>query len=203
MSELSVLGLVCTLKAGDAPSSSELLAQQVLDAFTEHDATGTLVRVVNHNVEFGVSKKEHDDDEWPEIRARMLAADVLLIATPIWLGQPSSVCKMVLERLDAEMSETDTEGRMQTYPRVAVIAVVGNEDGAHHCIAEISQALNDVGFTLPANGATYWVGEAMGRIDYNDLEKTPESTATATRTLAANAAHLARLLQSNQYPAAS
>src|SRR5262245_49585389 len=120
MTELKVLGLVCTLKAGDSPSSSELLAEQVLESFGEHDASGTLIRVVNHNVEFGVSKAEHDDDEWPDIRMRMLNADILLIATPIWLGQPSSVCKMVLERLDAELAETDDQGRLLTYPRVAV-----------------------------------------------------------------------------------
>lgn len=202
MSDISVLGLVCTLKSGDVPSSSELLGQQVLDALGEHGASGQLVRVANHNVEFGVSKAEHEDDEWPDIRKKMLAADILLIATPIWMGQPSAVCKMVLERLDAELAETDPEGRMSTYPKVAVIAVVGNEDGAHHCVAEVSQALNDVGFTLPANASTYWVGEAMGRLDYNDLEKTPEKTAATTRTLAANAAHLARLLKSEQYPAA-
>ena len=203
MSALSCLGLVCTLKPGDAPSSSELLGRQVLDALAEHRVTGELVRVVDQNVAFGVSTAENDADGWPAIRAKMLAADILLIATPIWMGQPASVCKMVLERLDAELSETDDQGRMSTYPKVAVIAVVGNEDGAHHCIAEISQALNDTGFTLPANAATYWVGEAMHSVDYNDLDTTPEKTAVTTKTLAANASHLAGLLATAQYPAAS
>lgn len=203
MTELTCLGLVCTLKSGDAPSSSELLGQQVLDALAERDVPGELVRVANHNVAFGVSKDEGNGDEWPAIREKVLAADILLIATPIWMGQPASVCKLALERLDAELGETDEQGRLSTYPRIAVIAVVGNEDGAHHCVAEISQALNDTGFTLPANAATYWVGEAMGSTDYNDLEKTPEKTASTTRTLAANAAHLARLLKTAQYPSAS
>lgn len=200
MAQLTCLGLVCTLKSGDAPSSSELLAQQVLDALAEHDVTGELVRVADHQVAYGVSKDEGDGDGWPAIREKMLAADILLIATPIWMGQPASVCKVALERLDAEIGETDDEGRMSTYGKVAAIAVVGNEDGAHHTVAEVAQALNDTGFTLPANASTYWVGEAMGSTDYNDLDETPEKTAGTTKTLAANAAHLARLLKSETYP---
>lgn len=200
MSNLTCLGLVCTLKSGDAPSSSELLAQQVLDALAEHDVSGELVRVANHQVAYGVSKDEGDGDGWPAIREKMLAADILLIATPIWMGQPASVCKVALERLDAEIGETDDQGRMSTYGKVGAIAVVGNEDGAHHTVAEVAQALNDTGFTLPANGATYWVGEAMGSTDYNDLDETPEKTAGTTKMLAANAAHLARLLKSDTYP---
>jgi multimeric flavodoxin WrbA len=86
------------------------------------------------------------------IRAQPLAADILVVATPIWLGQPASVCKMVLERPDAELSESDDEGRLLTYGKVAVAAVVGNEDGAHHTIAEVFQALNDVGFTSTSAG---------------------------------------------------
>jgi multimeric flavodoxin WrbA len=202
MTALTALGLVCTLKSGDQPSSSALLAQQVLDALGEHDCSGELVRIADQGVAFGVGKDEGDGDGWPAIREKMLAADILLIATPIWMGQPASVAKMTLERLDAELDETDDGGRLSTYGKVGVIAIVGNEDGAHHSIAEISQALNDTGFTLPANGATYWVGEAMGSVDYNDLDETPEKTAGTTKTLAANAAHLARLLKTAPYPPA-
>jgi multimeric flavodoxin WrbA len=131
----------------------------------------------------------------------MLAADILVIATPIWMGQPSAVCKMALERLDAELAETDDEGRMLTLGKVGAVAVVGNEDGAHHVSAEVYQALSDVGFTIPANGVTYWVGEAMQGTDYQDLDEKPEKTQQTTRTLAANAAHLARLLKGSRYPA--
>jgi multimeric flavodoxin WrbA len=123
-----------------------------------------------------------------------------VIATPIWLGQPSAVCKMVLERLDAEISETDDEGRLLTYGKVAALAVVGNEDGAHHVSAEVYQALSDTGFTIPANATTYWVGEAMHGTDYQDLDGVPEEVATTTKSVAANAAHLARLLKESKYP---
>jgi len=106
----------------------------------------------------------------------------------------------VLERLDAELSEKDDQGRLSTYGKVAGVAVVGNEDGAHHTIAEVQQALNEVGFTLPASGGTYWVGEAMQGVDYDQAGPKPDTTGRTTKTFAANAAHLARLLADRPYP---
>jgi multimeric flavodoxin WrbA len=125
-----------------------------------------------------------------------------VIATPIWLGQPSSITKMVLERPDAELDEKDDRGRMLTFGKVAAVAVVGNEDGAHHVSAEVFQALNDVGFTVPAAACTYWVGEAMGKDDYAAAGPKDDTTGGATKTLAANVSHLARLLRDNPYPPA-
>jgi multimeric flavodoxin WrbA len=202
MSDLRGLVLVCTLKPSPAASSSELMGRQVLDALGDNGVEGEVVRVVDHDIRFGVSVDEGEGDEWPALRQKVLAADILVLATPIWMGQPASVCKMVLERLDAEISETDDEGRLLTFGKVAAVAVVGNEDGAHHTIAECLQALNDTGFSVAANSGSYWVGEAMHGTDYNDLDATPEATASATKTLAVNAAHLARLLKAQPYPPA-
>lgn len=84
----------------------------------------------------------------------MLAADILIIATPTWVGQPSSVAKRVLERMDALLSETDGQGRPVATNKVAGVVVSGNEDGAHH--NEISGALLDIGFTVPGQAWTYW-----------------------------------------------
>ena len=114
----------------------------------------------------------------------------------------SSVAQRVLERLDAELSDTDDAGRLRTYGKVAAVVVVGNEDGAHKISADVFQGLNDVGFSLAAGAVTYWNGEAMGKVDYQDLESTPEQVATTTASLAANTAHLARLLAVDGYPAA-
>jgi multimeric flavodoxin WrbA len=197
---LSALVLNCTPKPAPTASSTELLAGEVADALAEHDVTSEVVRVIDQRVRFGVQTDEGDGDGWPAIRARMLASDILVLATPIWLGQPSAVCKMVLERLDAELAETDGEGRMLTYGKVAGVAVVGNEDGAHHVTAELYQALGDVGFTIPASAVTYWVGEAMQGVDYQDTDPRPEKTAQSTKTLAAHAVHLARLLKNAPYP---
>jgi multimeric flavodoxin WrbA len=130
----------------------------------------------------------------------VLAADIVILATPTWLGQHSSVAQRVLERLDAELSETDDVGRPVLFDKVALAAIVGNEDGAHHIAAILFQALNDVGFTVPAQGSVYWNGEAMQGVDYQDLPETPEKVAAAMKTAAGNAAHLARALRTSRYP---
>jgi hypothetical protein len=99
------------------------------------------------------------------------------------------------------MSEMDDAGRPDLFDKVAVVGVVGNEDGAHAITAEVFQALNDVGFSIPAQGGTYWNGEAMHTTNYNELDETPEAVASTTKTLAANAAHLAAFLKGTGYPA--
>jgi multimeric flavodoxin WrbA len=200
MAELTALVLACTLKKSPAESSAELIGTHVLEELRKHDVDGEVVRVVDHDVRFGVSTDEGDGDAWPSIRRKVLDADIVVLATPIWLGNPSSVCRMVLERLDAELAETDDEGRMSTFGKVAVVAVVGNEDGAHNAVAQCLQGLNLVGFSLAPSAGTYWVGEAMQGVDYKDHDQTPEATAGTNAAAAANAAHLARLLKSTQYP---
>ncbi|WP_336030256.1 flavodoxin family protein [Geodermatophilus sp. FMUSA9-8] len=194
------LALICSLKPSPAPSSSELMARQVLDALGEHGFTSDVVRVVDHDVKPGVEVDMGEGDAWPAIRERMMAADVLVVSTPTWVGHMSSVAQRVLERLDGELSETDDSGRPLVTGKVAVACVVGNEDGAHKITADLFQGLNDIGFTIPAQGAVYWNDEAMGSRDYNDLEETPEAVASTTRTLAENAAHLARALKAQPYP---
>lgn len=195
------LALNCTLKPSPAPSSTDKLLGEVLAALAEHGVTGETVRVVDHDVRPGVEADMGDGDEWPSMRAKVLAADILVFGTPTWMGHPSSVAARVLERLDAELSETDEQGRPILFDKVAVVAVVGNEDGAHKITADVFQALNDVGFSIPAQGGTYWNGEAMHSVDYNDLDGTPEKVASATATAARNAAALARLLADDGYPA--
>jgi multimeric flavodoxin WrbA len=201
--DLTAVVLVGTLTPSPAPSSSELLGRQVLTALEQHGVTGTVVRLVDHDIRPGVQLDMGPGDAWPAIRQQVMAADILVMATPIWMGQPSSVTKRALERLDAELSEKDDQGRLLTYGKVAAVAVVGNEDGAHHVSAEVFQALDDVGFTIPAAAVTYWVGRAMEGVDYQDLDETPETTAGTTATLAANTAHLARLLRASPYPPVS
>ncbi|MFJ6094976.1 flavodoxin family protein [Williamsia muralis] len=200
MSELSALALICSLKPSPAPSSTELLAGQVLAQLETHGVSGTKIRVVDHDVKPGVEGDMGDGDEWPVIRDAIRKADILVVATPTWVGHMSSVAQRVLERLDAELSETDDQGRPAMVGKVAVTAVVGNEDGAHKITADLFQGLNDIGFTIPAQGGTYWNGEAMQGTDYNDLDETPEPVATTTATVARNAAHLATQLRSAQYP---
>jgi len=196
---LSALALVCTLKPSPAESSSQLLATQLLDELTTHGVTGTAVRLADYDIKPGVSLDEGDGDQWPQIREQVIASDILVIVTPTWMGHLSSIAQRVLERLDAELSETDADGRPLVEGKVAIVGVVGNEDGAHAIIADLFQGLNDVGFTIPSQGATYWNGEAMQTVDYKDLDETPESTASTNASVAKNAAHIARLLASTPY----
>ncbi|PCC36275.1 NAD(P)H-dependent oxidoreductase [Glutamicibacter sp. BW77] len=197
---LKALILVCTLSPSPKKSSSDLLAQQVGQKLSEHGVQPEILRVVDYNVMPGVLKDMGEGDDWPGIREKILAADILVLATPIWVGHPSSVAQKVLERLDAELSETDSQGRPILFDKVAMMAVVGNEDGAHHVIADLSQGLSDVGFSIAAQGSTYWVGEAMHTTDFQDLEQTPEVTANATDISTRNSAHLAALLKSQPFP---
>jgi multimeric flavodoxin WrbA len=196
---LTAVALVCTLKPAPATSSSELMASQLLAELAKHDVSGTSLRVVDFDVRPGVETDMGAGDEWPAIRSRVLGADILVIVTPTWMGHPSSVANRVLERLDAELSETDENGRPDVAGKVAIVGVVGNEDGAHQIVAELFQALNDVGFSIPSQGSTYWNGEAMAKVDYQDLTKTPKSVAAATKMAALNAAHLARLIKASPF----
>jgi multimeric flavodoxin WrbA len=199
---LSAIALNCTLKAsGHEPSSTDRMISLILDALGKQGVTcaGT-IRVADHDVKPGVTSDEGEGDAWPELRRRILAADILVFGTPIWMGQPSSIAKRVTERMDGFLSEMDDKGRMPSFGKVAVIGVVGNEDGAHHVSAELYQALADTGWTIPPSGTAYWVGEAMGKTDFNDLEKIPEKVTQTVDMLASSAAHLAGLLKERPYP---
>jgi multimeric flavodoxin WrbA len=200
VSTLSCLALNCTLEP-EGPSSTELLLRQVLAQLARLGATGEVVRVAALDVRPGVtSKAQGPGDDWPALRQLVLDADIVLLGTPVWMGNPSSVCRRVLERMDGFLSETDDEGRMVTFGKVAGVVVVGNEDGAHNVIAQCYQGLADVGFSFPTNAATYWVGEAMGSVDYKDLDGVPEKVADTTAMMATNVAHLARLLRDHPFP---
>ena len=198
---LRAFGLNCTLKSGPEPSSTQALLDQVLAALAAYDVQTDSVRVADFDIKPGVKADEGNGDQWPQLRQRVLDAQILVLATPIWLGQPSSLAKRVLERMDAFFDEIGEDGRYPTFGRVAIATVVGNEDGAHHVCAELYQALSDVGFTIAGGTPPYWVGEAMGDVNYIDLEQTPKKLEDTIRTIASNAAHLAGLLQQQPYPA--
>jgi multimeric flavodoxin WrbA len=197
---LKALALNCTLKIGDEKSSTDRLLEEVLEALRAFDVEGEILRVANHNIKPGVKSDEGRGDAWPAVLKKIFASDILILGTPIWMGQPSSIAKRVIERLDAQFDDKDDQGRMKTYNKVAAVAVVGNEDGAHHVSAEMFQALNDVGFSIAPSAVTYWVGEAMGDKNYIDLKRTPRKVSDATKMLASNTAHLAHMLKSQGYP---
>jgi len=199
---LKAIALNCSLKRRDGETSStDKMIGLLVGELGKHGVELTeTIRVVDHDIKPGVTSDEGDGDAWPDIRRRILNADILIFGTPIWLGQMTSVAKRVLERMDAFLGETDERGRMPSFGKVAVAAIVGNEDGAHHITATLFQALNDVGWTIPAGASNYWVGEAMHKTDFKDLKAVPDPVAQGAAMLASNAAHLATLLKQGAYP---
>jgi multimeric flavodoxin WrbA len=153
---MKALIINCTLKPAPETSNTEALAKVVETAIQARGAETEMVRALDYEIKPGVESDMGEGDEWPQLLDKVLASEILVIATPTWLGRPSSVAQRVLERLDALISETDVDGRPVAYNRVAGVVVTGNEDGAHHVISEISGALNDIGFTTPGQAWTYW-----------------------------------------------
>ena len=186
--------LNCTLKPSPAPSNTDALAEVVAAELREQGATVNTVRVVDHAIKPGVSSDEGEGDEWPDLRRRILESEILVVATPTWLGQPSSVAKRVLERMDAMLSETDDDGRPVVYGRVAGVVVTGNEDGAHHVISEIVGPLVDIGFTVPGQAWTYWNKGPGPGPSYLETDDGHEWSARTGRTAARNLVAVARAL---------
>lgn len=199
---LRAIALNCSLKrSGTEPSSTDKMLALIAAGLANHGVTlAETIRVADHNVLPGVTSDEGKGDDWPDLRRRILDADILIFGTPIWLGQMSSIAKRVVERMDAFLGETDDRGRMPSFSKVAVAAIVGNEDGAHSVTADLFQALNDEGWTIPASAACYWVGEAMQKTDFQDLLRVPDNVLASAKMAASNAAHLASLLKSRVYP---
>lgn len=202
MAGVKAIGLNCSLKSagGKEKSSTQALMEDFFAQLEKQGADCKILRAVDFDIKPGVESDEGDGDEWPRLRRQIVASDILVIGSPIWLGQPSSVAKRVLERMDAFLEEKDSRGRMPSYDKVALCVVVGNEDGAHHVGAEVCQALFEVGFTIPAGGSTYWVGEAMGSKEYKSFRRPPKKVAQWNAMLASNTVHLARALKLRGYP---
>jgi multimeric flavodoxin WrbA len=198
--DLTAIAVNCTLKRGSTASSTDLMISVIANELAKHRVElSETIRIANYNILPGVSSDEGAGDDWPDVRRRILDADILIFGTPIWLGHMSSLAQRVLERMDAFLGESDEQGRYPSFSKVAVAAIVGNEDGAHAVTAGLFQGLNDEGWTIPAASACYWVGEAMQSTDLKDLDRIPDKVAQTAAMVAANAAHLARLLRSQPY----
>jgi multimeric flavodoxin WrbA len=194
---MRALVLNCTLKPSPSRSNTDSLADVVVDALEKEQVEVTRVRLADLNIKPGVSSDEGDGDEWPAIHEQLLRSEILVVATPTWVGHPSSIAQRLIERMDAMISETDDEDRPVAYNRVAGVVVTGNEDGAHHVISEIAGGLGDIGYTIPGQAWTYWhLGPGPGP-NYLDDEQGHEWSDQTGRTMAANLVAVARALQAN------
>ena len=191
---MRAIALNCTLKGSPEASNTELVANIVLGALEREGVETELIRLVDYAVLPGVSSDEGKGDEWPAIRSKIVAAEILIMASPTWLGQPSSVAKRALERMDAMLSEQDDHGRPIAYNRVAGCVVTGNEDGAHHVINEISGALVDIGFTVPGQSWTYWNKGPGPGPSYTETDEGHDWTRSTGEAAAANLLAVARAL---------
>ncbi|MEU4804563.1 NAD(P)H-dependent oxidoreductase [Actinosynnema sp. NPDC023587] len=192
--------LNCTLKKSPEPSNTGLLAQVVIDELRSRQVEVSTFRLADHSVPPGVVTDLGEGDDWPRIHDELLRAEILVVATPTWVGRPSSIAQRVLERMDAMISETDDQDRPVAYNRVAGVVVTGNEDGAHHVISEISGGLGDIGYTIPGQAWTYWnKGPGPGE-DYSDTDEGHEWSAETGRTMAANLHAVAVALAKNPIP---
>jgi len=199
---VKALVINCTLKGSPEPSNTEALASVVAGRLAEQGVDVSSVRAVDLKIAPGVVTDAGDGDEWPDVHERIVDSQILVMASPTWLGRPSSVAQRVLERMDAMLSETDDQGRPVAYNRVAGVVVTGNEDGAHHVISEISGALADIGFTIPGQAWTYWhLGPGPGP-DYLDERKGRDWAHSTGRTMADNLLGVARALSERPLQAA-
>ena len=181
---MKALILNCTLKPSPATSSTEALAQVVIDELARGGAETELVRLVDLNLKPGVATDEGEGDDWPSVHEKIMAANILIFATPTWVGQMSSVCMRALERMDALFEETDHSGRPVAFGKVAGIVITGNEDGAHHVISEVSGGLVDIGFTIPGQAWTYWNRGPGPGPEFSDTSEGHEWSEDTGRTMA-------------------
>lgn len=198
---MNALILNTSLKRSPQPSNTEALATVVAEELRRHQVATEIIRIADLHIPPGVTTDMGDGDQWPALHQKLLAAQILVLASPTWLGHPSSLAQRVLERMDAMISQTSADGRPVAFDRVAGVVVTGNEDGAHHVISELNGALIDIGYTVPAWSWTYWnkgPGPGDSYLDTNYRHDWSERTG---RIAAANLVAVAQALQARPLPA--
>lgn len=201
-SDLKALFLNCTLKRSPEVSHTQGLID-IAQAIMEKNGVGVeVIRAVDHDIAYGVygDMTEHgwDKDDWPEIYEKVEAADILVLTTPIWLGEKSSVCTKVVERLYAMSGNLNDAGQYAYYGRVGGCLVTGNEDGVKHCAMNILFSLQHLGYVIPPQVDAGWIGEAGPGPSYlDDGSGGPENDFTNRNTtfMTWNLMHLARMLK--------
>ncbi|MDX1510690.1 MAG: NAD(P)H-dependent oxidoreductase [Nitriliruptorales bacterium] len=201
-SDLTALYVNCTLKKSPQPSHTQALADKSIAIMEANDVTVDQFRVVDHDIATGIhpDMTEHgwDTDEWPELFERVLAADILVILSPIWLGEKSSMCTKLIERLYSNSAMLNDKGQWIYYGRTGGCIITGNEDGAKHCAMNILYSLQHLGYMIPPQADSAWVGEAGPGPSYADEGSGgPENDFTNRNTtfLTWNLLHTARMLK--------
>ncbi|NNC72816.1 MAG: flavodoxin family protein [Sphingomonadaceae bacterium] len=174
-SDLKALILNCTLKKSPEPSHTDTLLEMVETIFSKNGVSCENIRPVDYDIAFGVypDMTEHgwDKDDWPQIWPKVVEADILIIGSPIWLGEKSSVATQLIERLYAHSGETNEKGQYFYYGKTGGCIITGNEDGIKHCSMSILYALQHIGYTIPPQSDAGWIGEAGPGASYGDEQE--------------------------------
>ena len=201
-SDLRAVYLNCTLKRSPERSHTQGLADRSVGIMERNGVSVEVLRAVDHPIATGVQPDmtEHgwEQDAWPAIFEKVMAADILVLLSPIWLGEKSSICTQVIERLYGNSSQLNDRGQYSYYGRVGGAIITGNEDGAKHCAMNILYSLQHLGFTIPPQADSAWMGEAGPGPSYLDPGSGGpgnDFTNRNTTFLTWNLLHLARMLK--------
>jgi multimeric flavodoxin WrbA len=196
-----------TLTISPAPSHTDLLIKISTDIMEKHGVKTEIIRTIDHpDIATGVYPDMHEhgweNDEWPELYAKVRAADIIILAGPIWLGDNSSMTKKIIERLYACSSELNEQGQYAYYGKVGGCLITGNEDGVKHCAQNILYSLQHLGCTIPPQADAGWIGEAGPGASYGDddgkggrVGLDNDFTNRNTTFMTWNLMHLAKMLQ--------
>lgn len=201
-SDLNALFINCTLKRSPEISHTDGLVRIAKAIMQKNKVNVEEIRAVDHNIAYGVygDMREHgwQTDDWPEIYKKVQKAEILVLTTPIWLGEKSSVCTKVIERLYGNSGDLNDAGQYAYYGKVGGCLITGNEDGAKHCAMNILYSLQHLGYVIPPQADAAWLGEAGPGPSYLDEGSGgPENDFTNRNTtfMTWNLLHLARIIK--------
>ena len=201
-SDLKALFINCTLKRSPEISNTQGLIDISKAILETNGVSVEVLRAVDYDIAYGVwpDMSEHgwENDAWPAILDKVMASEILVITSPIWLGEKSSVCTKVIERLYAASSQLNSDGQYAYYGRVGGCLITGNEDGAKHCSMNILYSLQHLGYVIPPQADAGWLGEAGPGPSYLDEGSGgPENDFTNRNTtfMTWNLLHLARMMK--------
>ncbi|WP_018924086.1 flavodoxin family protein [Salsuginibacillus kocurii] len=197
---MKALFLNCSLKASSDESNTSALLDKVRYWLQQEHVETEEIRIADYHIEPGISRDMGGGDEWPQIREKVFAAEILIIGSPVWLGEKSSLSTLVKERLYASSGETNHKGQAIYYNKVAGAIITGNEDGAKDASKSLLYSLHNIGYTIPPNADAYWVGEAGPGPSYMEAGKENEFTQKNTKMMAYNLIHFARMLKELPIP---
>lgn len=207
-SALKALYINCTLKNSPQKSHTEGLMDVSMHIMKAENVHVDYLRLVDYDIAYGLlpdmKKEGKEKDDWPEIYAKVQDADILIIGTPIWLGEKSSIATKLIERLYGMSANTNDKGQYIYYGKVGGCVITGNEDGIKHCAMGILYALQHLGYSIPPQADCGWIGEAGPGPSYLDKESNAKNNAFTNRNttfMTYNLLHLAKMLSNQKgYP---